>query len=138
MNNYFVKAVNRLYNDWQKHGKIIIALDYDDTISPYLWDDQKDFEEVMEVVREAQSIGAYVTVWSACDNSRFGEIETFCKNNNIKLSSINKNPIPLDYGHYGKIYANIYLDDKSGLEQALDILKTTIYRIKSQENNNII
>jgi hypothetical protein len=51
----------------------------------------------------------------------------------LVIDSINENPINLPYGHHGKIYANIYLDDRAGLNEALNILEFAMYKIKGSK-----
>ena len=58
----------------------------------------------------------------------------YCKEIGINVNSINTNPIKLDFGNNGKVYANIYLDDRAGLLQALDILEETM---KLYENTKL-
>lgn len=127
------KYVKRLLDEWVTHGKIIIALDYDDTISPWGFrsdEDQKDMDYTLQVVKAAQSTGAYITIWTACHPDRFKEIGKYCSSKGLKIDSINANPIDLPYGKDGKIYANIYIDDRAGLREALAILETSLYQYR--------
>jgi hypothetical protein len=127
------KYVGRLFDEWVQHGKIIIAVDYDDTISPWKWnsvDDQEDMAYVIELLKKCKYTGAYVVVWSACNPDRFDEIRGYCKDKGLEIDSINQNPIDLPYGKDKKIYANIYLDDRAGLKEALAILETTMYQVR--------
>ena len=47
----------------------------------------------------------------------------------IEIDTINENPIDLPYGHNGKIYANIFLDDRAGLFQGMEILEQAMYQL---------
>src|SRR5688572_4690263 len=98
MNN---KYISRLYEEWKKYGKIIIAVDFDDTVYPWGFkteEDQQEFKKVVDILNIARDTGAYITIWSACDKNRFEEIRNYCKSKNLKIDSINENPIDLPYG----------------------------------------
>lgn len=124
----------RLLIEWRTHGKIIIAVDFDSTIFPYhTLDNKKDIERTIDLVKKANEIGAYIVIFTASIEDRFKFIEDYCKSINIPISSINKNPIELPYGNNGKVYANIFIDDRAGLTSVLDILEETINEMKTNK-----
>ncbi len=120
------KYVIRLRQEWEQHEKIIIACDFDDTISPWKFS-KEDVVDTINVIKDAQQTGAYVVIFTACDTSRYDEIKNYCINIGINVDSINQNPINMPYGNNGKVYANIFLDDRAGLDEAKEILKTCIW-----------
>lgn len=127
-----IKYVERLLNEWKQYGKIIISVDYDDTIYPYRKDfNEEDRERAIKVIQEAYHTGAYITIFTACNQDRFEEIQKYCEEIRLPINSINSNAIPLPYGHNGKIYYNINLCDRSGLKEALDILEESMYQYRS-------
>lgn len=122
------KYKERLFKEWLQHGKIIIAVDFDSTISPYhTIDNIEDIEKVIETIKNAKYTGAYITIFTACNPDRFDDIEKYCKEKGIELDSINQNPIDLPYGNHSKIYANVFLDDRAGLNEALETLNDAMY-----------
>jgi len=129
--------VNRLLEEWKQHGRVIISVDYDDTLSPWKLGNKEDQLRTKKVVREARLTGAYVVIFTACDPKRYPEIHAFCKSIDFPFDAINKNPIDLPYGgHPGsKIFYNINLCDRSGLPQALDILEAAMYRYRGYLQN---
>lgn len=132
------KYRNRLYQEWTQHGKIVVAVDFDDTISPWKFKDKEDLIELdktIQVLRVAKETGAFITVWSACDKARFDEIREYCTSKGLEIDSINENPIDLPYGKDRKIYANIYIDDRAGLHEAIDILEECMYKIRSDKQS---
>ncbi len=134
------KYERRLYNEWKTHGKIIVSCDFDDTIYPWGFkeeQDQKDFKEVIKLLQVAKETGAYITIFSACTPDRYPEIQAYCEKMELPIDSINENPISLPYGNYKKIYANIYLDDRAGLNEALTMLENVMYRIRSDNNKKL-
>lgn len=135
-----MKYVDRLFEEWKQHGKIIIALDYDDTISPWKLEGFSP-DPVINAVREAQKTGAYVLIHTSCDPDRFEEIKEYCNSVGIKIDAINSNPISIPFGNAtaSKPYANIYLDDRAGLTEAREILVNAMYKYRGwlKQNENL-
>lgn len=128
------KFIKRLTAEWNQHGKIIVAVDYDDTISPWGFKtdgDKSEMDFLINLLKGVKQTGAYLVIWTACHSDRFEEITQYCRERGLEIDSINKNPIDLPYGHNGKIQANIYLDDRAGLNEALNILQEAMYQQRS-------
>lgn len=115
------KYVVRLYNEWVFHRQIIIACDFDDTISPWRFS-KEELQNTIDTIKRAQFIGAYLIIHTACHPDRFDYIKEYCKSIGLRVDSINSNPVDLPYGKHGKVYANIFLDDRAGLDEAVSIL----------------
>ncbi len=126
------KYVNRLYQEWKTHEKIIISVDYDDTLYPFKLDNTEDVVRTVKLVKQAQEIGAYIVIFTASTSDRYKEIKSYCNDLGINVDSINTNPIKLPYGNNGKIYYNINICDRSGLNQALDILEETMKKMNNE------
>lgn len=123
--------LERLLKEWNKHDRIIIACDFDDTIRH--WSMTNDFNHIIGVIKEAQLLGALLVINTASDvDARRPLIEEYCKDNGLCVDSINENPIDLPYGKWGKVYANIYLDDRAGLNEAINILEYATFLKKYQ------
>jgi len=134
------KYDERLYQEWLTYGKIIIGVDFDDTISPWKFKASEDLQEIdklIQTLRTASETGAYITIFTACDTSRYEEIRQYCYKVNLKIDSINQNPINLPYGNSSKIYANIFLDDRAGLNESLDRLYRVMYMIRGKKASNL-
>ena len=125
------KYIQRLLEEWIQHGKIIISVDYDDTIYPWKMGNEDDIQRTIQLVRVAKETGAYVVIFTASNPDRYEEIQDHCETIKLPIDAINRNPIDLPYGKNGKIYYNINLCDRSGLTQALDILETAMYQYRS-------
>ncbi len=132
------QQIDRLFKEWNQHGKIIIGVDYDDTISPCKLVDEEDCKDVMERLKQARYTGAYIVINTACAEDRFDEIKRYCSGHGLIIDSINKNPIHLPYGNHGKIQANIYIDDRAGLNEALMILEKATYMIRGSKEAEAI
>lgn len=128
------KIAIRLLDEWRIHGKPIIALDFDDTISPWKMCTQEECDKVINTVLHAQEVGIVIVVFTACKSDRYDEIRKYCINKGLIISSINENPFPLPYGNDRKIYYNHLLDDRAGLALALDILDYCSYVINSEKH----
>ena len=129
-----LKYVDRLESEWEEHGKIIIGLDFDDTISPWKIEDF-DYDSVIRTIKMAKETGAYVVIFTASKVERYPEIIEFCKSKDIEIDGINETPIELVYGNLGKMFANIYIDDRAGLHEALEILTLAMYRIRGKKTS---
>lgn len=123
------KYIDRLTQEWQLHGKIIIGVDFDNTISPYhTFDNQEDIDRAIKVVKECQNVGCYVVIHTACNEERHNDIKKYCSEIGIRVDSINQTPIDLPYGKAGsKPYCNHFLDDRAALPAALDILEEAMH-----------
>jgi len=121
-------AVMRLYNEYKKHPKLIVAVDFDDTCFDYHGGGE-NHERVLQLLKDCKRHNFYIVVWTASDPSRFDEMKLFLSDKGIKIDSINENPIPLPFGNHKKIYYNILLDDRAGLSSAVDTLETLLFLI---------
>jgi len=132
------KYIERLYNEWKQHGKIIIAVDWDSTIESWpTIDNKEDRKRVIDLLQVAYGTGAYITIFTCSNPDRYLEIQKRCEELKIPISSINSNPIEVPYGKHGKVYANIYLDDRAGLNESLDILEKAMYKIRGEQASKL-
>jgi len=118
-------AADRLFQEWRKHGKIIIALDYDDTIFDY---HSRGFAypAVISLVHRCAEVGAYVCIFTGSPPDKYPAIKAYVESLGIPVASINTNPFPMPFGNHGKMYYNILLDDRAGLGQAYTILREAL------------
>ena len=130
------KTIERLLSEWKEHGKIIVGCDFDDTLRPWSLAENYDCDNVISLLKEVKLTGCYLVIFTACKPDRYDEIRNYCKEKGLLIDSINENPIKLPYGNDRKIYANIFLDDRAGLEQSCDILSTTLYRYRGWQKQN--
>lgn len=124
------KYIERLYNEWISYDRIIVAVDWDDTLSPWKLNSKEECYPVWDLLKKVKSTGAYIVIFTACKEDRYNEIKKECDLGGLDIDSINKNPIDLPYGNNTKIYANIFIDDRAGLQQAMDILETAMYKVR--------
>lgn len=131
------KYAQRIVKEWNKYGKLCIAIDFDDTLSPWGFtaeEDKPDYENTLRVILLAQELGAYFTIWTACDSDRFAYIREFCEKLGITVSSVNENALDLPYGKGRKIYYNVLIDDRAGLEETVNMLEWAYNEVKTGGN----
>lgn len=127
------KCVERLLKEYNKHNRLIVACDFDDTVFDYHGGGD-NHQRVLDLLHECKKLKFYVVIWTASDPSRFEEMRKYMQSEGIKIDAINENPIALPFGNHKKIYYNILLDDRAGLGQSLDTLETVINTIKSTQD----
>lgn len=125
-------AYERLWAEYQKYGSLIVAVDFDDT----LYDFHKvgnSYEQVIKLVRDLKEIGCYIIIWTGNQDTSF--VVGFLKENNIPFDSINDEaPISkkiLNGKLPRKVYANVYVDDRGGLEQVFNDLTKLVYEVRN-------
>lgn len=106
----------------EEHSRLIIAFDFDDTVYPFSGDDTICFE-VRETLKWAQDQG-HILICYTC-RSEQEEVLQFCQGEGIYYDRFNENHLQLD-GQKGKVFYNIFLDDKCGLPQALSTLQEVL------------
>jgi len=123
-------AAERLFNEYQQHKKLIIAIDYDDSI----FDFHKKgytYPKITEILLKCQELGFYICIFTGSPPEKYDSIHEYMANLGIKIHTINKNPFPLPFGNHGKMYYNILLDDRGGLGQAYEILSKVLDKIEA-------
>jgi len=129
------RYIVRLVKEWKEHKKILLAIDFDDTLSPWKFDDF-NYEEVFKLVREAKELGAYIVIFTACKPDRYDYIKDYClTKGGFEIDGVNENVIELPYGNNRKIYYNHLLDDRTALLPAMAILSIAMMRVKTDGKN---
>lgn len=121
-------CIHRLVSEFKKYGTIWVAYDFDNTVFDY-HSKGHDYNEVIDLIRDARSVGIKLQVWTAEEN--LTKVESFLMENNIPWDLINQSPSFFTNGS-AKIYYNLLLDDRSGLLSAYNQLKQVILILKNQ------
>jgi hypothetical protein len=110
--------INRLVKEWLGHERLIIACDLDDTIIPYNPELTESCHETVELIKECQTEGIWFIINTAREEYKLVDSKTQVESMGIEVHSVNEMPFTWDlpYGLSGKVYANIFLDDRGGLE----------------------
>lgn len=112
------RLLNLLRKAYEAHGSLIISFDYDDTVSPYsttYW----GLAPTRGVLKRAKEAG-HKLILNTNNKDIKGCLE-FCKEHGITPDAINENIVEAFKGQT-KVYANLYLDDKTLLFEAVKVL----------------
>ncbi len=125
------QQVSRLLDEWKIHGKILISVDYDDTLYPYRVATKRDCLQIIDLLIKAKESGAYLIIFTACNPDRHDDIKKHCEANGLAIDGINITPIDLPFGKPGsKIYYNINICDRSGINEAYEVLYQALYKYR--------
>lgn len=113
-------TINRLIKEYRKHGRLVVAYDFDNTVYDFHNKGYR-FDKVIDLIRKAHNLGCYLIVYSCSDSDRHDFIREYLNSNGIPFDSINENCPETNFSG-GKLYYNILLDDRAGLESAYDNL----------------
>ncbi|NJO63446.1 MAG: hypothetical protein HC836_36195 [Richelia sp. RM2_1_2] len=138
MDAYFnqLYVEKRLLNEYRKHNKLIIGLDFDDTIFD-CHNKGHEFNDVIQLIKECNELDFHVVIFTASSPERFLMMEEYCQSIGIKINGINRNyeGLPNGMGTAGKIYYNILLDDRAGLYSSYIALREVVDQIKLERQN---
>lgn len=134
------KWTERLLREWEQHGKIIIAVDVDDTILPYKTATQKECDIVINLLKDSRAVGAYIILYTCRNSNGIEEAIKYCDSKDLNIDAANKNPpgIDLPWGHTAKPYANIFLDDRAGLQENIERLSYCMYRMRAKKYGEML
>ncbi|MFD2907560.1 hypothetical protein ACFSX9_02315 [Flavobacterium ardleyense] len=115
MDFYLTKnnSQNRLLEEYQNHGSLVVAFDFDDTVYDF-HKKNRVYTDVITLIRKLKTINCYLICWTGQEDLEF--VANYLMANDIPFDSINENP-PFHKLKSKKIYANAYLDDRAGLHQ---------------------
>ena len=122
-------CVDRLLKQYYRSPKLIIAVDFDDTV----YDFHKaghSYPIVLDLLRRCKKLGFYVVLYTASAPDRHNYMVGYLGINGVAVDSVNANTVDLPYGKHGKIFYNLLLDDRAGLGQAVDVLRTVVEHIE--------
>lgn len=121
-------CVERLLDEYYKHGKLIVAFDFDNTIFDY-HNNGGDYSQVINLLKECTDYECVMILFTANDNKEKQDwMIQYCNHFGIAVDYVNENPEVLGTK---KPYYNILLDDRAGLYEAYDILNNVIKQIKT-------
>ncbi len=118
-------AYERLLKEYRKYNSLVVAYDFDNTVFDYHGNGWT-FHQTIDLLRELKERGCYLIVFTANEDEEF--VADYCKYNKIPFDSINENP-PFCKSEARKIYYNILLDDRAGLQETYKLLTRLIKEI---------
>jgi MoaA/NifB/PqqE/SkfB family radical SAM enzyme len=128
---------NRLVKEWLKNGKIIIACDLDDTIIPYNEEIKENCKKMVDLILDCQKEGIIFLINTARSKERLYKSKEQVEELGIVVHGINEMHPEWDksYGLNGKLYANIFLDDRGGFWDTYWTLSNALSIVRHQRKN---
>lgn len=121
-------CIFRLVDEYKKYNTLVIAYDFDNCVYDY-HSKGHNYDEVIELLREAKSINCHLIVFTAEEDIE--KVKRLLNELSVPFDSINENP-SFFKSSARKIYFDLLLDDRAGLLSAYNQLKETINIIKNK------
>jgi MoaA/NifB/PqqE/SkfB family radical SAM enzyme len=120
-----------------KNGKVIIACDLDDTIIPYNEEIKENCKKMVDLILECQKEGIIFLVNTARSEHQLEKAKQQVEELGIVVHGVNKMHPEWDkpYGINGKLYANIFLDDRGGFWDTYWTLSNALSIVRHQRKN---
>lgn len=97
-----------------EESRPIVAVDFDGTLTSNEFPDIGEINNnVVNWVRERKDNGATIILWTTRQNKKLQEALDFCDKKDIPIDYVNQNVPWLPFNTSQKIFADIYLDDRS-------------------------
>lgn len=128
----YENCVDRLMKEWDEHGSLFVAFDFDNTVFDY---HRKGFSfpAVEFLLRECKEAGLKLILFTAKETKEeLDRCVDYCKERGYEPDFINESPIM----NTKKPYYNILLDDRAGLQSAAGTLMTVLTRIHLARKQN--
>jgi MoaA/NifB/PqqE/SkfB family radical SAM enzyme len=128
---------NRLVTEWLKNGKIIIGCDLDDTIIPYNEEIKDNCKKMVDLILECQKEGIIFLINTARAYYQLERAKEQVESLGIEVHGVNEMHPEWDkpYGVNGKLYANIFLDDRGGFGCTYETLSTALAIVRKERKN---
>ena len=128
---------NRLVKEWLKNDKIIIACDLDDTIIPYNEEIKDNCKKMVNLILECQKEGIYFLINTARSKDQLQKGKEQVETLGIEVHGVNQMHPEWDrpYGINGKLYANIFLDDRGGFWDSYETLSNALTIVRKTRKN---
>lgn len=129
------KCIQRLMNEYHKHNSLIVAFDFDNTVFDY-HDEGGDYSDIIRILNYCHQLGFTLILYTCETNAKkLAWKINWCNDNmGFKPDYVNKSPILNNTTRSSKIYYNILLDDRAGLNESYSILLNVIDNIEKEKN----
>lgn len=117
-------AVNRLLEEWDKYGYLVVAFDFDDTV----YSPNSSHEQVIELLKACKEMGCILIVFTCRDENEYDFVDNYLKSIDLQYDYINENCPEVKLDTSRKIFYNIFLDDRCGLSSAYETLVRVLYK----------
>jgi hypothetical protein len=131
MRDYYMNhenVVDRLVTEYQLHGDLVVAYDFDNTVYDY-HNRGESYDMVIDLIRKLGEIkGIELIVWTGSDKEKYDFVKQYLDENKIPFHKINENPYFFN-STSPKIFYSILIDDRAGMESAYEALVDFLDRI---------
>ncbi len=119
----------RLLDEYKKYGSLVVAYDFDNTVYDF-HKKGKTYWNVITLLQKLKQLNCICICFTANEDEEL--IKKYCKQYNIPLDRLNENP---DFfkSDSTKIYYNVLLDDRAGLQQVYQELVLLINLIEKEK-----
>lgn len=124
------ESTKRLIAEYEQHGRIIVAYDFDGTVHDYHGVGDT-FPMIIQLLKDLREFATFI-VYTCSDEERYPEIRAYLSQNGIPFDTINENVITLNHSKSSKLYYNILLDDRAGLRESYQTLKEFLEYMKTR------
>ena len=122
--------LSRLIEQYRKQDRLVIAYDFDDTVRPYWCSSCEDVKSVLRIAKD--TLNAYFIVYTC--NPHHDKIKDYLDKEEIPYDSINENaPFINPEMISGKLFYNLFLDDKAGLGESVRALNDLCYLVYNEK-----
>lgn len=128
--DYYLSEENcyrRLKNEFQKYGKLIFCVDFDDTLYDF-HSQGRTYSNVIDLLQRWENYSE-VIIFTGNGTEKNNMISDYLTNIGVKFKGINCDS-SVSFGGR-KVYANVYIDDRGGLPTVYRILTRLINEIES-------
>ena len=130
------RCVQRLITEYNKHKNLIIAFDFDNTVFDYHKEgNQYEYDDVINLLKYCYDSGMTLVLYTCEENiDKIKWKINWCKEYmGFTPHYVNKSPVLKQSYKNGKIYYNILLDDRAGLNEAYSILINVVSYIEKDK-----
>lgn len=118
--------LSRLIEQYKNQERLIIAYDFDDTVKPYWCSSCEDVKSVLRLCKDV--LNAYFIVYTC--NTNHDKIREYLTEEEIPFDTINQNAPFINTSHIsGKLFYNVFLEDKAGLGEVVKTLEELCYLV---------
>lgn len=118
--------LTRLIEQYKNQDRLIIAYDFDDTVRPYWCGSCEDVKSVLRLCKDV--LNAYFIVYTC--NTNHDKIREYLTEEEIPFDTINQNAPFINTSHIsGKLFYNVFLEDKAGLGEVVKTLEELCYLV---------
>lgn len=118
-------VVNRLLEEYERYGRIIVAYDFDNTIFDF-YSNGDTYPNVMKLLRDLKPYANFI-VYTCRPEKQYDEIKEYLDAHELPYDTINEPIIVLNGEDKGsKLFYSVLLCDRAGLYSAFTALKEVV------------